>query len=154
MKTVEKSIEVGVPVGVAYDQWTQFEKFPMFMEGVTSVEQIDDTRLHWRARVGGQEKEWDATITDQRPEQMIAWTSTSGARNAGTVTFEPVSERASRVSLQMDVEPDGVIESVGSAVGILDERVQGDLERFKEFIESRQVPTGAWRGTVDGSKSR
>ena len=148
MSTVEKTIDVNVPVRTAYDQWTQFEEFPRFMEGVKSVEQTDDTHLHWLAEIAGQEKEWDAEITEQQPDQRIAWTSTSGARNAGVVTFHRIDEDTTRVALQMEVEPDGIIEAAGDALGVLDRRVEGDLERFKEFVEGRGTPTGAWRGEV------
>lgn len=148
MSTVEKTIDVNVPVRTAYDQWTQFEEFPRFMEGVKSVEQTDDTHLHWTAEIAGREKEWDAEITEQQADQRVAWTSTSGARNAGVVTFHRIDEDTTRVALQMEVEPDGIIESAGDALGVLDRRVQGDLERFKEFIEQRGAPTGTWRGQV------
>jgi uncharacterized membrane protein len=148
MTTIEKSVDVNVPVRTAYDQWTQFEEFPRFMESVESVTQIDDTNLHWVARVGGRRKEWDARITEQSSDQRIAWTSTEGARNAGVVTFHRIDDNRTRVMLQLDAEPEGVIESVGSAVGVLEREVEGDLERFKEFIESRGAETGAWRGEV------
>jgi uncharacterized membrane protein len=140
---------VDVPVRVAYDQWTQFEEFPRFMDGVESVEQLDDRRLHWVAKVGGKRTEWDAKITQQEPDQRIAWTSTTGKRNAGAVDFHRIDDEHTRITLTMDVEPDGLIESVGDAVGVTSQTVKGDLERFKEFIEDRKVPTGAWRGTVD-----
>ena len=148
MSTVEKSIEVNVPVNTAYNQWTQFEEFPKFMEGVTEVKQLDDTHLHWRAEIGGKEKEWDAEITEQVPDQRIAWRSTTGAPNAGAVTFHKVSDNTARIMVQMDYEPEGVTENVGDAVGVFTRRVNGDLERFKEFLESRGQETGAWRGNV------
>jgi uncharacterized membrane protein len=154
MSTVQKAIDVKVPVRAAYDQWTQFEEFPRFMKGVTSVRQADDTHLHWKADVAGQEREWDAVITEQEPDQRIAWHSTAGARNAGVVTFHRIDDDTTRVTLQMDVEPEGVIESAGDALGVLDRRVQGDLERFKEFIEERGTPTGAWRGDVASPSAR
>ncbi|HEX2141481.1 MAG TPA: SRPBCC family protein [Candidatus Limnocylindria bacterium] len=154
MSTVEKSIDVNVPLRTAYNQWTQFEEFPRFMEGVKSVRQLDDTHLHWIAEVGGQDKEWDAEITEQEPDQRIAWTSTTGARNAGVVTFHRIDDDTTRVTLQMDVEPEGVMESAGDALGVLDGRVEGDMERFKEFIEERGAPTGAWRGEVQGGGTR
>jgi uncharacterized membrane protein len=154
MSTVEKSIDVNVPLRTAYDQWTQFEEFPRFMEGVKSVRQLDDTHLHWIAEVGGQDKEWDAEITEQEPDQRIAWTSTTGARNAGVVTFHRIDDDTTRVTLQMDVEPEGFMESAGDAMGVLDGRVEGDMERFKEFIEERGAPTGAWRGEVQGGGTR
>ncbi len=146
--TVVESIDVRVPVRTAYDQWTQFEDFPRFMEGVKRVDQIDDTRLHWVAKVAGMEKEWDAKITEQTPDQRIAWTATSGAPNGGVVTFHRLDDSTTRVTVQMDIEPEGPIEKVGAAVGLPANQVKGDLERFKKFIESRGSETGAWRGEV------
>jgi len=143
-----ESIDVQVPVRTAYNQWTQFEEFPQFMEGVERVEQLDDTRLHWVAKVAGKTKEWDAKITEQTPDQRIAWTATSGAENAGVVTFHRIDDATTRVTVQMDVDPEGPVENVGDAVGVPERRVKGDLERFKEFIESRGRETGAWRGEV------
>jgi uncharacterized membrane protein len=154
MSTVTKSIDVNVPIRTAYDQWTQFEEFPRFMEGVKSVRQLDDTHLHWVAEVAGQEKEWDAEISEQHPDERIAWHSTSGARNAGVVTFHRLDDDSTRVTVQMDVEPDGVVESIGDWAGLLDGRVQGDLERFRDFIQGRGEPTGAWRGNVESPSSR
>jgi uncharacterized membrane protein len=148
MATVQESIEVDVPVRSAYNQWTQFEEFPSFMEGVEEVRQLDDTHLRWRAKVAGKEKEWTAEITEQRPDERVAWKNVDGTENAGVVTFHRVGEGASRVTAQIDAEPEGVIESAGEAVGLLDRRVRGDLERFKRFIESRGAETGAWRGEV------
>ena len=152
MPIIEKSIEVNVPVRTAYNQWTQFEEFPRFMEGVKEVRQADDTHLRWCATVGGKELEWDAEITEQKPDDRIAWTSRGGEYNAGVVTFHRLSDDATRVMLQLEYEPEGVVEKVGSAVGMLDRRVQGDLNRFKEFIETRGTETGAWRGTVDAKE--
>ena len=149
MSTVEKSVDVNVPVSTAYNQWTQFEEFPRFMEGVKSVTQTDDTHLRWVAEIAGKEKEWDAEISEQSPDQRIAWHSTSGARNAGVVTFHRLDDNTTRVTLQMDVDPEGVVENVGEFFGVLDGRVEGDMERFKEFIESRGAETGAWRGEVE-----
>ena len=154
MASVVESIDVEVPVSTAYNQWTQFEEFPRFMEGVESVSQIDDTHLHWVAEIAGKRKEWDAEITEQHPDERIAWTATSGAENAGVVTFHRLDDRTTRVTLQLDVEPDDAIESVGTALGFLQRRVKGDLERFKEFIESRGVETGAWRGEVEAGSQR
>ena len=148
MSTIEKSIEVNVPVRTAYNQWTQFEEFPRFMEGVKEVNQLDDTRLHWKAAIAGQDKEWDAEITEQTPDQRIAWTSRGGAINGGVVTFHRLSDARSKVMLQLEYAPQGVVESVGDALGVVSLRVQGDLERFKEFIEKRGHETGAWRGQV------
>ena len=143
------SIDVEVPVSTAYDQWTQFEEFPRFMEGVGSVRQLDDTHLEWKASVAGVEKEWRAEITEQEPDQRSAWCSTSGATNAGVVTFHRLDDRKTRVTLQLDVEPEGGIESVGDSLGFVKRRAEGDLERFKEFIEGRGTATGAWRGSVE-----
>ena len=149
MASVVESIDVEVPVSTAYNQWTQFEEFPRFMEGVKSVAQIDDTHLHWVAEVAGKEKEWDAEISEQHPDERVAWHATSGAENAGVVTFHRLDDHTTRVTLQLDVEPDGPVESVGTALGFLQRRVKGDLERFKEFLESRGRETGAWRGEVE-----
>ena len=149
MSIVEKSIEVDVPCSVAYNQWTQFEDFPKFMEGVEEVTQIDDTHLHWRAEIAGVTKEWDAEITEQIPDERIAWRSTSGAVNSGIVTFSELSEDSTLVSVQMQYEPEGAVENVGDAMGVLSRRVEGDLERFKDFLESRGRETGAWRGSVE-----
>ncbi len=148
MSTIEKSIEVNVSVQTAYNQWTQFEEFPRFMEGVKEVNQLDDTHLHWKAAIAGQEKEWDAEITEQTPDQRIAWTSRGGALNGGVVTFHRLSDARSKVMLQLEYAPQGVAENVGDALGVVSLRVQGDLERFKEFIETRGRETGAWRGQV------
>jgi carbon monoxide dehydrogenase subunit G len=142
MSTVTKSIDINVPIRTAYNQWTQFEEFPRFMDGVKSVTQIDDTRLHWVAEIAGRQKEWDAEISEQHPDERVAWTSTSGARNAGVVTFHRIDDDTTRVTVQMDVEPDGPIESIGDWAGILGRRIQGDMERFRDFIQGRGEPTG------------
>lgn len=148
MSVIEKSIEVNVPVRAAYNQWTQFEEFPKFMEGVKQVQQLDDKHLHWKADIGGKEKEWNAEITEQIPDQRIAWTSRGGAMNAGVVTFHRLSDSRSKVMLQMEYDPQGFIENVGDTVGIVTQRVQSDLERFKAYIETRGQESGAWRGTI------
>ena len=148
MSVVEKSIEINVPVTTAYNQWTQFEEFPNFMEGVKKVSQIDDTHLRWKANVGGKDKEWDAEITEQIPDNRIAWRSRDGAMNAGVVTFHRLSDSKSKIMLQLEYDPEGVVENVGDAVGVVSQRVVGDLERFKHYIESRGKESGAWRGTV------
>jgi uncharacterized membrane protein len=148
MSQIIEAIDVDVPVRVAYDQWTQFEEFPKFMEAVESVEQLDDTTLRWTAEIAGVKKTWTAKITEQTPDQRIAWTSVEGAQNAGVVTFHRLDDRRTRVTLQLDVEPEGPVESVGDALGIVARQAKGDLERFKEFVESRGVATGAWRGEV------
>jgi uncharacterized membrane protein len=154
MASVTKSIDVNVPVRTAYDQWTQFESFPQFMEGVEDVRQQGDKRLHWRAKIGGKTQEWDAEITEQHPDHRVAWRSTMGDTNAGVVTFHQLDPRQTRVTTQIDYEPQGVVEHVGDALGVLDRRVQGDLKRFKEFIESRGVETGAWRGDIQNQSDQ
>ena len=148
MSVIEKSIEINVPVKTAYNQWTQFEEFPRFMEGVEQVRQIDDKHLHWKASIGGKQKEWDAVITEQIPDQRIAWMSQGGTKNGGMVTFSPVSENKSKLNLRLEYEPEGTVEKTGDAVGMVSGRVEGDLQRFKDFIESRGQETGAWRGKV------
>jgi uncharacterized membrane protein len=148
MSMIEKSIEINVPVRAAYNQWTQFEEFPKFMQGVKQVKQIDDKHLQWTADIGGKEKEWKAEITEQIPDERIAWTSRGGTINAGVVTFHRLSDSKSKVMLQMEYDPQGFVENVGDAVGVVTQRVQGDLERFKQYIENRGQETGAWRGTV------
>jgi uncharacterized membrane protein len=148
MATIEKSIEANAPLRAVYNQWTQFEEFPRFMEGVEEVRQLDDKRLHWRAKVGGKIKEWDAEITEQRPDERIAWTSRGGAWNAGVVTFHRIDDSRTKVMLQVDYDPEGVVETVGDALGVVSSRIEGDLKRFKEFIEKRGRETGAWRGEI------
>ena len=148
MSTIEQSVEVEVPVRTAYDQWTQFEEFPNFMEGVEEVKQLDDVTLHWKASVAGQTREWDAKITEQVPDQRIAWTNIDGASNAGVVTFHRLDDNRSKVMLQLEFEPEGLVEKAGDALGVVKARTKGDLERFKAFIESRGRETGAWRGEV------
>jgi uncharacterized membrane protein len=148
MSTINETIDVGVPVRTAYDQWTQFEEFPRFMEGVESVRQVDDTTLEWTAQIAGVEKHWRARITEQVPDRRIAWTSIDGARNDGAVTFSPLGADKVRIDLELTVEPDGVVESAGDALGFVKRRASGDLGRFKAFIEDRGAPTGAWRGVV------
>jgi hypothetical protein len=152
MPDVEKSIDLNVPVHTAYNQWTQFEEFPRFMEGVHEVRQLDDKRLHWRAEIAGRDKEWDAEITDQTPDQRIAWRSTSGAENGGAALFEPIGANKTRLTMRIDYNPDDFVETVGGALGFVGRRVQGDLERFKEFIEARGEETGAWRGEIHGKE--
>jgi uncharacterized membrane protein len=149
MSKILEAIDVAVPVRTAYDQWTQFETFPSFMEGVTSVKQLDDSTVHWVAQIAGKRKEWDAKITEQTPDQRIAWTATEGAHNAGVVTFHHIDDGHSRVTLQLDVDPEGPVETVGDALGLVKGRVKGDMERFKDFIEKRGTESGAWRGRID-----
>ena len=149
MSTIEQSIDVNVPVRTAYNQWTQFEEFPRFMEGVEAVRQLDQQRLHWRANIGGRVEEWEALITEQHPDERIAWKNTTGATNAGVVTFHRLSDAKTRVMLQMEYDPQGVVENLGDMLGVVSRRVANDLERFKEFIEARGQETGAWRGEVE-----
>jgi uncharacterized membrane protein len=146
--TIEESIEVDVPVATAYNQWTQFEEFPRFMEGVESVRQVDDTHLHWVASVGGKTVAWDAKITEQHPDERIAWRSQSGPDHAGVVTFHRLGPAMTRVTAQMEMDPSGFTETVADKTGLIKRRVKGDLDRFKQFIESRGQETGAWRGDV------
>ncbi|MEE1941181.1 SRPBCC family protein [Streptomyces sp. TRM 70361] len=149
MSTVEESIEVRVPVRTAYDQWTQFETFPEFMEGVERVEQKTDTLTHWVTKVAGAEREFDARITEQIPDERVAWTTVGGeAKQAGVVTFHRLDDTHTKVMLQMEHEPEGAADTVGDKLGVVRHRVKGDLKRFKEFIEERGTETGAWRGRV------
>ena len=146
--TVEQTIQVDVPIRQVYDQWTQFEEFPRFMEGIEEIRQIDDRNVHWVAEFGGERHEWDAEITEQSPEERVAWRNVSGKDNAGVVTFHRIDDDTTRVAVQMDWAPESIREKIGSALGADDSRVKGDLERFKEFIESRGSATGEWRGEV------
>lgn len=150
METIDKSIEVAVPVRTAYNQWTQFEEFPRFMEGVIEVRQMGEKRLHWIAKIAGREKEWDAEIFEQIPDQRIAWRSMEGAKNSGLVEFHPLDANRTEVRLRLNYDPEGALEEVGDALGVVTARVTGDLKRFKEFVESRGVETGAWRGEIHG----
>ncbi len=149
MARLEKEIDVNVPVHVAYNQWTQFEEFPMFMEGVKSVRQLDEGRLTWHAEILGKDETWEAEITEQIPDRRIAWRSTSGTQNAGIVTFQPLGPDATKILLTIEYEPEGAVEKTGDWLGIVSKRVEGDLQRFKEFIESRGRETGAWRGRIE-----
>jgi uncharacterized membrane protein len=147
-RTISESIEVEVPVSTAYNQWTQFEDFPLFMEGIDHVQQLDDTRLHWAATVAGKKAEWDAKILEQHPDRQISWVSEDGKKTRGTVTFEERGESRTLISLSMSYQAEGVAEAIGSAAGLDQRRVRGDLERFKELIESRGAESGSWRGEV------
>lgn len=148
MSTTTASIDVNQPISTVYNQWTQFESFPEFMEGVEQVQQTDATHTHWRIKVGPISREFDATITEQHPEERVAWKSDSGPEHAGVVTFHRLDDDKTRVTTQMDVDPEGFIENAADKLGFLKARVHGDLERFKKFIESRPGETGAWRGDV------
>jgi uncharacterized membrane protein len=149
MATIEQSVEVGQPLRTVYNQWTQFEEFPRFMEGVEEVRQLDDTHLHWTAEIGGQRREWDAEITEQKPDERIAWRSREGAENAGVVTFHRIDDASTKVMLQLEFDPEGVVEQVADKLGVIERRAAGDLERFREYIEARGRESGAWRGEVD-----
>ena len=148
MATIERSIEVGVPASTSYDAWTRFEQFPRFMDGVEEVQQKDDRHLHWRAKIGGKTEEWDAEITEQIPDKRIAWRAEKGALNAGVVTFHRLSDDTSRVMLQMEYEPQRLTEKLGDALGIMTRRVEGDLERFKGYVEQRGDGVTGWRGEI------
>ena len=152
MERIEKTIEVDRPLRTVYNQWTQFEEFPRFMHGVKEVKQLDDTHVHWRAELYGKDKEWDAEITEQRPDEKIGWKSVSGdAPNAGTVRFEPLGPNRTRVRLIMAYDPQGFVEEAGDALGLLRASVQSSVTNFKKYIESRGTEDGAWRGTVHDS---
>jgi uncharacterized membrane protein len=149
MKTIEESIEIEVPVSTAYNQWTQFESFPRFMDGIERVEQKDDKHLRWTAEIGGDKREWDAEITEQHPDHRVAWRAIDQDGPNGAVTFHRLDEGRTKVMVQMDYEPEGLKESAGSLVGFDSHRVKGDLESFKAFIEARGSETGAWRGNIE-----
>jgi uncharacterized membrane protein len=148
METIEKYIDVNEPVQTVYNHWTQFEKFPRFMEGIEKVTQLDDSHLHWQANIGGKKVEWDAAISEQIPEKRIVWYSEKGAVHSGMVSFNPVGPEITRVTLRIDYEPEGFVEEAGDKLGFVSRRVEGDLKRFKQFIERRGAETGAWRGAV------
>jgi uncharacterized membrane protein len=154
MERIEKTIEVEAPLRAVYNQWTQFEEFPRFMDGVKEVRQIDDTHVHWHAEIWGRDKEWDAEITEQEPDQRVSWKSVSGAPNAGTVRFRSIDPNRTQVRLAMAYEPEGAVENVGDALGVLNGRVEKTLEQFKQFIEQRGRETGGWRGEVHDSQRR
>jgi uncharacterized membrane protein len=153
MTTVERTLDVHVPIQTAYNQWTQFEDFPQFMEGIESVQQLEDNRLHWRATIFGVSTEWDAVITQQIPDERIAWESTSGATNNGMVSFHRIDDNITRILMQLTYEPEGIVEYMGDLLGIITQRVENDLMNFKNFIESRENATGAWRGTIENESS-
>jgi uncharacterized membrane protein len=149
MSTIIESVDVAVDVPTAYNQWTQFESFPQFMEGVERIRQIDDTRTHWVTSIAGVTREFDATITEQIPDERVAWRSDDGPHHAGVITFHRLDDTTTRVTAQMDIDPEGFVENAADKLGILERRVKGDMRRFKEFIESRGGhETGAWRGAV------
>ncbi len=152
MEKIQKSIEVNVPLQTAYNQWTQFEEFPRFMEGVREVKQIDDTKLHWRAEIMGKTIEWDAKITEQTPNNLISWESTSGARNAGFVSFQSSGDNKTQITLNLEYEPRGTTEKTSNIRDAISKQVEGDLQRFKQFIEQRGAETGGWSGEIHGGK--
>jgi uncharacterized membrane protein len=154
MARIEESIEVDVPVRTAYNQWTQFEEFPQFMDGVKEVRQLDDAHLRWVVEHNGQTHEFDAEISEQKPDERVAWKTVDGKSHAGVVTFHRLDDDRTKVTVQMDWEPEGMLESLGAALGSDDRRVKADLERFKERIESRGTETGAWRGEVEQGEVR
>ncbi|MFN2628759.1 MAG: SRPBCC family protein [Gaiellaceae bacterium] len=149
MPSVEESVEVEVPVSTAYNQWTQFEEFPSFMDAVKEVKQLDETHLHWVASIGGHDEAWDAEITEQTPDQRIAWKATSGKGNAGVVTFHKLGDNRTKIMLQLEWDSEGMVEALGATLGQDDRKAKGDLERFKELIEKRGSESGAWRGEVE-----
>ena len=153
MTRVEESIDLSVPVSTAYNQWTQFEEFPRFMEHVEEVQQLDDTHLRWRVNVAGRVEQFDAEVTEQTPDSRIAWSSTEGRRNAGAVDFHPLPDGGCHIAVVMDAESDGAVEAAADATGRVARQIRSDLERFKEMIEQRGEETGAWRGTVDRQAS-
>lgn len=148
MKSIQDSIDVAVPVTTAYNQWTQFESFPAFMSGVEQVHQISDTKTHWKTNVAGVQREFDAEITEQHPDERVAWRTVDGLHHAGVVTFHRLDDRHTRVTLQMEFEPEGLAEKAGAALGVVGYQTKSDLSQFKEFIEREGAPTGAWRGEV------
>jgi len=149
VKTIQDSVDVAVPVSTAYNQWTQFESFPAFMSGVEEVHQLTPTRTHWKTNVNGVRREFDAEITEQHPDERVAWTTIDGLHHAGVVTFHRLDDQTTRVSLQLEFQPEGLTEKAGAALGVVGMQAKGDLARFKEFIEREGAPTGAWRGEVD-----
>ncbi|MDQ2845924.1 MAG: SRPBCC family protein [Actinomycetota bacterium] len=148
MPSVTKSVDVSVPVTTAYNQWTQFESFPHFMGGVESINQTDPTHCHWVTKIGGVTREFDTEITEQHPDERVAWKSTDGTTHAGVVTFHKLAENETKVTVQLDWNAEGIVEKIGAAVGVDDHQVKADLDRFKSYIESQGREDGAWRGDV------
>jgi uncharacterized membrane protein len=147
MSSVTESIDVDVPISVAYNQWTQFETFPQFLDYVQQINQLDDTHTRWVVKVAGHEREFDATITEQHPDERVAWRADDGT-HAGVVTFHRLGEASTRVTVQLEWEPENATEKVGSALGFDDRAVKKDLDNFKTFIENTGSETGGWRGDV------
>ncbi|MCP2331541.1 SRPBCC family protein [Actinoalloteichus caeruleus] len=154
MTSFTETVDVEVPVQAAYNQWTQFESFPQFMEGVDRVVQVNDTLTHWETSIAGAHREFDAEITEQHPDERVAWRATDGPDQSGVVTFHRIDDQTTRVTLQMDYQPSGLAEKAGSALGMVGSRVRGDLNRFKDFIEQRGSETGGWRGDVPREPQR
>ncbi|GAB2614484.1 SRPBCC family protein [Kribbella endophytica] len=148
MSNTTESVDVDVDVSTAYNQWTQFESFPQFMDGVDEIRQLDETSTHWKTSIGGVTREFDATITEQHPDERVAWKSVDGTSHAGVITFHRLSDQQTRVTAQIDVDPEGIAETVADKTGVISRRVKGDMERFKTFIEARGSETGSWRGDV------
>jgi uncharacterized membrane protein len=153
MSTVTESVDVNVPIHTAYNQWTQFTEFPKFMEGVEEVDQVNDTLTHWRVKVAGVTREFDARITEQTPDERVAWHSTEGPDHGGVVTFQRTGEDTTRVTTELDMDPEGFAENVADKIGLIKLRAKSDLKRFKEFIESRGRETGGWRGNINSPGS-
>lgn len=151
MSNVTESVDVNVPVRTAYNQWTQFADFPRFMEGVEEVQQVSDTLTHWRVKVAGATREFDAQITEQIPDERVAWHSIDGPDHGGVVTFHRLDENVTRVTSQVEIAPEGVAENVADKTGAIRHRAKGDLKRFKDYIEDLGTETGGWRGRVDRS---
>jgi uncharacterized membrane protein len=149
VSTVKSDIDVNVPISVAYNQWTQFESFPQFMGGIDSITQSDDTHTHWNVSIAGIKREFDAEITEQKPDERVAWKSIGGETHAGVVTFHRIADDQTRISVQLDWKPEGIVEKVGALLQVDDIQIDRDLHRFKELIESNGFETGAWRGTVE-----
>jgi uncharacterized membrane protein len=147
--SVVESVDVEVPVATVYNQWTQFESFPEFMGGVDEIEQVDETHTHWKTTIGGIHREFDAEITEQHPDERVAWKSTDGTTHAGVITFHRLDANKTRVTAQIDWQPQNAVEKAGAAVGIDDRQVKADLARFKQYIEGRGTETGGWRGDVE-----
>jgi uncharacterized membrane protein len=154
MATITESIDVGVDVTTAYNQWTQFESFPKFMDGVEQIRQTDDKHLHWKTNVGGVSREFDAEITEQHPEERVAWQTQNGVHQAGVVTFHRIDDDTTRVTLQLNYDPKGLVEKAGDALGIVERRAKGDLANFKTYIERKGASEGAWRGDVPRDPQR
>ncbi|MEU1607243.1 SRPBCC family protein [Micromonospora matsumotoense] len=149
---VERSIDVGVPVSTAYNQWTQFEEFPHFMAGVEEVRQLDDRRLHWVARIAGVRREWDATVLEQVPDEKVAWAATDGVTNAGAVYFQRIDADRTRVLLCLEYEPDGLVEKAADRLHVVARQAEADLERFRSYLEARGTESGAWRGSIGAGR--